>query len=158
MEYRYVDSPLGRLVLAGHGETVIQLIHPRPEDPWQPPLEWHERPAALQRAARELDEYFAGRRQRFDLDLEPRGTEFQRRVWAVLRTIPYGTTWSYAQLAAAIGQPTASRAVGTANGRNPLPIFIPCHRVIAADGGLGGFGWGLDAKARLLAIERQRAA
>jgi len=115
----------------------------------------------LQRASRQLAEYFAGRRRQFDLPLLPVGTAFQRRVWQALRQIPFGATASYREIARAIGQPTACRAVGGANGRNPLPIVIPCHRVVAANG-LGGFahstgGFLLEAKRWLLAHEAQAA-
>jgi methylated-DNA-[protein]-cysteine S-methyltransferase len=108
----------------------------------------------LVETARQLGEYFAGERREFDLPLGPVGTEFQLRVWAGLRTIPYGTTWSYGELAAAIGKgPLASRAVGLANGANPLSIVVPCHRVIGADGKLTGFGGGVERKRWLLDLE-----
>jgi O-6-methylguanine DNA methyltransferase len=105
------------------------------------------------RAAQQLGEYFAGRRREFDLPLAPAGTDFQLRVWQALRAIPYGAVRNYGDIARAIGQPKASRAVGQANGRNPLPIVIPCHRVIAGDGTIGGFSSGLGVKHRLLALE-----
>ena len=101
----------------------------------------------------QLDEYFAGRRQRFDLELAPQGTEFQQRVWEVLRTIPFGHTISYAEQAQRLGQPNAARAVGAANGRNPLPIVVPCHRVVGKDGDLVGFAGGVPRKQWLLAHE-----
>lgn len=104
-------------------------------------------------AARQLEEYFAGRLTAFDLPLEPAGTQFQRRVWSALETIPYGQTWSYGQLARAIGKASASRAVGLANGRNPIAVVIPCHRVIGSDGSLTGYGGGLDRKRYLLSLE-----
>jgi methylated-DNA-[protein]-cysteine S-methyltransferase len=104
-------------------------------------------------AATQLGEYFAGRRREFDLKLAPVGTEFQLRVWRALRAIPYGAVRNYGDVARAIGQPKASRAVGQANGRNPLPIVIPCHRVIAGDGSIGGFSSGLGVKHTLLALE-----
>lgn len=102
---------------------------------------------------RQLGEYFAGRRRRFELPLAPEGSPFQQRVWAVLQSIPYGETRSYGELARALGRPGASRAVGAANGANPIPIVIPCHRVIGADGSLTGFGGGLEAKKLLLDLE-----
>lgn len=102
---------------------------------------------------RQLAEYFAGGRTRFDLTLAPEGTDFQRRVWSALSDIPFGETRSYAELAHAVGNPRGSRAVGQANRRNPIGVVIPCHRVIAADGGLGGYAGGLDRKRRLLGIE-----
>lgn len=109
--------------------------------------------AALDHAARELDEYFAGRRRAFTVPLDPGGTPFQRAVWAALARIPFAATLSYGQLAAAIGRPSASRAVGAANGKNPLPIIVPCHRVIGHDGSLTGFGGGLPTKRWLLEHE-----
>jgi methylated-DNA-[protein]-cysteine S-methyltransferase len=107
----------------------------------------------LRQAARELEEYFAGRRREFSVPVAPEGTEFQLAVWAGLTRIPYGATWSYAQLAQAIGRPQAVRAVGAANGANPIGIIIPCHRVIGSDGSLTGFGGGLPLKRRLLELE-----
>ena len=116
--------------------------------------DWREGDNALLRRARaQLDEYFAGARRTFDLPLSPAGTEFQRDVWTTLATIPYGETISYAQLATRVGKPSAMRAVGAANGRNPLPIVLPCHRVIGADGALTGFGGGLPTKQFLLKLE-----
>ncbi len=103
--------------------------------------------------AEQLREYFAGERERFDVPLAARGTEFQRRVWEALRAIPYGETASYGQIARAVGRPAASRAVGAANGRNPISIVVPCHRVVGAGGALTGYGGGLDRKARLLDLE-----
>ncbi|RPI10034.1 MAG: methylated-DNA--[protein]-cysteine S-methyltransferase [Acidobacteriales bacterium] len=104
-------------------------------------------------AAGQLDEYFSGRRRQFDLPLDLEGTEFQQRVWKSVARIPYGQTRSYAQIATTIGSPTAVRAVGAANGANPVAIIVPCHRVIASGGGLGGYGGGLELKRRLLALE-----
>ena len=103
----------------------------------------------------QLGEYFAGERTRFDLALAPAGTRFQRAVWAALRTIPYGETRTYTEQAVAVGRPSAVRAVGAANGRNPIAIVVPCHRVVGADGSLTGFGGGIDRKRWLLAHERQ---
>ena len=107
----------------------------------------------LDRAQEQLASYFAGRLRRFAVPLDPRGTPFQRQVWAALAAIPYGETRSYGAVAAAIGQPTASRAVGAANGRNPVSIIVPCHRVVGSGGGLTGFAGGLEAKRRLLSLE-----
>ena len=156
MDYRYAESPLGRIVLAGHGETVTWLGLPQPTERWAALQGWRENPRALQAAHAQLKEYFAGVRRTFELELAPEGTAFQRRVWQALLRIPYGQTRSYGELARAIGKPTASRAVGAANGRNPIAIFIPCHRVIGADGSLTGYGWGTPVKARLLALEGAR--
>ena len=111
----------------------------------------------LAQAVTELEQYFAGERREFDVALAPMGTPFQRAVWQQLRGIPYGKTCSYKDIAAAIGQPKAVRAVGSANGRNPLCIVIPCHRVIAADGSLGGYSGGLGLKSRLLDLEKNEA-
>jgi methylated-DNA-[protein]-cysteine S-methyltransferase len=108
----------------------------------------------LRRAGLELGEYFAGTRRSFTLPLSPQGTDFQRAVWAALLEIPYGETRSYGEIARAVGKPGAARAVGMANNRNPLPVFIPCHRVIGADGALVGYGGGLEKKRFLLALEK----
>ncbi len=109
------------------------------------------------RAAHELHEYFAGRRRRFTVPLDLAGTDFQRRAWAAMRRVPYGATMSYAQQARRAGAPRAVRAVGSANGANPVPIIVPCHRIVASDGSLGGYALGLAAKRRLLALESRRA-
>ncbi|MGE0045016.1 MAG: methylated-DNA--[protein]-cysteine S-methyltransferase [Hyphomonadaceae bacterium] len=113
--------------------------------------------AVLDQARRELDQFFAGTLKRFTIPVAPRGTEFQRKVWRALQAIPYGRTTSYGQIAAKVGLPQAMRAVGAANGRNPICIIIPCHRVIGADGSLTGFGGGLDRKRFLLGLERGEA-
>jgi methylated-DNA-[protein]-cysteine S-methyltransferase len=112
-----------------------------------------ELPAPLVEAVVQLQEYFAGERTKFDLLLELSGTPFQRQVWLALAEIPYGKTVSYAELAAMVGRPRAFRAVGQANGSNPVPIVLPCHRVVASGGGIGGYGGGLDMKRQLLALE-----
>jgi methylated-DNA-[protein]-cysteine S-methyltransferase len=153
MDYRYLDTPIGRLLLAREGRD-LRLINFQRGRLQRPDPHWHESPDAFDDVVSQLTEYFAGRRQRFELPLAPEGTPFQQRVWRELQDVPYGVTISYGQLAARIGQPTASRAVGLANGSNPLPIVIPCHRVIGADGRLTGYGGGLPIKERLLALER----
>lgn len=112
-----------------------------------------DRTPLLERAARQLEEYFAGRRREFDLPLAPAGTPFQREVWRALQRIPYGETRSYGEVAAMVGRPRACRAVGMADNRNPLPIVIPCHRVVGASGELVGYAAGLDIKRKLLALE-----
>jgi methylated-DNA-[protein]-cysteine S-methyltransferase len=119
-------------------------------------IEVIEDPARTAGLSRQLEEYFAGERREFDLPLAPEGTPFERSVWDELRRIPFGETRSYGEIARAIGRPSASRAVGRANGANPIPIVVPCHRVIGADGSLTGFGGGLEAKSRLLEIEGRR--
>ena len=125
-------------------------------EPIEPEPGWTKGGRLLERVARQLDQYFAGRRREFDLPLDPHGTPFQRTVWSELGRIPYGQTISYGQLAQRIDRPAASRAVGAANGRNPIPIVIPCHRVIGSDGSLTGFGGGLPIKKKLLALEGTR--
>jgi methylated-DNA-[protein]-cysteine S-methyltransferase len=153
VDYRYLDTPVGRLLLARE-ERDLRLINFQRRRLPRPDPRWHESPDAFDDVVSQLTEYFAGQRQRFELSLAPEGTPFQQRVWRELQDIPYGVTISYGQLAARIGQPTASRAVGLANGSNPLAIVIPCHRVIGANGTLTGYGGGLPIKERLLALER----
>jgi len=159
-----VESPIGPLVLAvdGHGALLrIEFtdkaspaeILARLEEEGLELLADDEPEGPTAEARRQLAEYFAGRRRTFELPLAPRGTPFQLRVWEELRRIPFGATRSYGEIAQAIGRPSASRAVGAANGANPLPIVVPCHRVIGADGSLTGFGGGLPTKRHLLAHE-----
>lgn len=152
IELSRVESPIGPLVLATGSRGLCALsLHGRLPDVAGPAREG--KPPREIAAA--LSAYFGGDLRAIDgLEVHPRGTEFQRRVWAALRTIPAGTTWSYARLALAIGQPAAARAVGAANGSNPIAVIIPCHRVIASDGSLGGYGGGLDMKRWLLRHER----
>ncbi|KAF1711232.1 cysteine methyltransferase [Pseudoxanthomonas kalamensis DSM 18571] len=154
IRYLHIDSPVGRLLLAAGEAGLCAIEFPSNRHPVVRGEDWHagENPVLLA-TRRQLDEYFAGQRRQFELPLSPSGTGFQRQVWAALATIPYGQTLSYAQLAARIGQPSAVRAVGAANGRNPLPIVLPCHRVIGADGSLTGFGGGLPTKRFLLQLE-----
>jgi methylated-DNA-[protein]-cysteine S-methyltransferase len=157
MYWHQIESPVGNLLLAGDG-TSLELIHfqsgPHARNA---AAEWVRNPRPFEPAVAQLLEYFAGERREFDLPLAPQGTDFQRSVWTALRKIPYGETLSYGELARRIGNPNASRAVGLANGANPLPIVVPCHRVIGADGSLTGFGGGLDIKRKLLALERAHA-
>lgn len=150
-----IESPLGplHLVATGDGLTVVHLPGSDDAVPEAPVGET----AVLARAATQLREYFAGTRQMFDVPLAPAGTAFQQGVWRVLATIPYGATWSYGDVARAIGQPSASRAVGAANGRNPIAIIVPCHRVIGTSGALTGYGGGMAAKKWLLAHEHAHA-
>lgn len=145
-----IDSPLGPLQLLGDGDhlTAINFPGQHSDDPDS------TRPDRVLRAARsQLEAYFRGRRQRFDLPLAAAGTAFQHSVWQALAAIPWGEVRSYRDIAHAIGKPKAVRAVGAANGRNPLPIVVPCHRVIGADGSLTGFGGGLPLKVQLLTLE-----
>ncbi len=155
-----VDSPLGPLTLMASGGALAGLYMkgrgPEPAGAAGNDAEPRGADAAvLAEAARQLTEYFDGQRQDFDLPLALQGTVFQRRVWAALLGIGYGETVSYGQLAGQIGRPTAARAVGLANGANPVSIIVPCHRVVGSDGGLTGYGGGLDSKQRLLELERR---
>lgn len=153
--YAYIDSPIGRLSLHSDGSALTGLYMDVASRPPRAIEDWILDPnsAPLSEAARQLMEYFEGRRRTFVLPLRLHGTEFQRRVWSELREIPYGATWSYVELARRINHPNASRAVGLANGRNPISIVVPCHRVIGADGSLTGYGGGLERKRWLLAHE-----
>jgi methylated-DNA-[protein]-cysteine S-methyltransferase len=144
-----VTSPIGMLTLTSNGSALTQLLIAR-EDDMNAERVPAEADPVLVAAREQLDAYFDMRLTDFDLPLEPRGTDFQRRVWDSLKTIPFGATISYAELARRIDQPKAVRAVGAANGRNPLMIIVPCHRVIGADGSLTGFGGGIDRKRWLL--------
>lgn len=150
-----IDSPLGELTLVADEEALLALLFPDRPTPGmdrgeQLPLATH---GVLAQAACELAEYFAGERTAFGVPLRPAGTPFQQSAWAALGDIPYGHTRTYAAQAAALGRPTAVRAVGGANNRNPIPVIIPCHRVIGADGGLTGYAGGLAAKEWLLRLE-----
>ncbi len=152
--WRHVDSPVGPLLLAASDDALVAIEFQRNRHPVRRDADWHEGDnAVLRDAQRQLDEYFAGTRRSFDVPLGPQGTPFQREVWSTLARIPYGDTWSYRDVARSIGKPEAVRAVGAANGRNPIPIVLPCHRVIGTDGALTGFGGGLPTKAFLLRLE-----
>jgi methylated-DNA-[protein]-cysteine S-methyltransferase len=146
-----VPSPIGSLLLVSDGEalTAVEM------EPHRPEIAGGARPdnGPLRAVIEQLEQYFAGERTDFDLPLRPHGTEFQQRVWQGLLTIPYGHTTSYGALALELGNPTGSRAVGLANGRNPIAVIVPCHRVIGADGSLTGYGGGLDRKRWLLSHE-----
>ena len=148
-----VDSPCGPLVLTSDGAALTRLLFDALVDPaWSTNTD-----AVLEKTSQQLGEYFAGTRTAFDLPLAPSGTPFQVTTWLALREIPYAETINYGQLALRIGNPKASRAVGLANGRNPISIIVPCHRVIGANGSLTGYGGGLDRKRTLLDLERQVA-
>ena len=155
LHYRTMDSPVGLLTLAGRDG---KLMHLRMVDQtYEPSREgWEADDTAFSDAVDQLSAYFAGERTEFDLELDMVGTQFQRRVWEALQTIPYGETCSYGEIARQIGSPSASRAVGLANGHNPIGIIVPCHRVIGANGSLTGYGGGLDRKRALLELERSR--
>jgi methylated-DNA-[protein]-cysteine S-methyltransferase len=156
IQYRTVDSPIGLLTLAGRGSVLTNL---RMVDQTYEPsrTDWSPNPGAFGATVDQLEGYFAGELTDFDVELDLRGTEFQRRVWKALLTIPFGETRSYGEIAEQIGAPGAARAVGLANGHNPIAIVVPCHRVIGANGSLTGFGGGLDRKRTLLELENQRA-
>ena len=157
LQFRSMDSPVGQLTLAGpdgrlmHLRMVDQTYEPRHDD-WEPDDD------AFPEAVEQLEAYFAGDRTEFDLELDLVGTQFQRRVWAALQAIPYGETRSYGEIARQIGSPRACRAVGLANGHNPIGIIVPCHRVIGSNGSLTGYGGGLGRKRALLELEKSRAA
>ena len=154
LAYRYVESPVGRMLIAGDA-AAVHLISFAKESAARLKADWRRDDGLLAAAAGQLERYFSGELTEFDLSLKFSGTPFQNKVWAALRAIPFGTTISYGELAAHIGKPTASRAVGAANGANRLPLVVPCHRVIGADGSLTGFGGGLDTKRFLLAHEQK---
>lgn len=156
MHYTYCQSPVGQLVLAGRDGALELLLFPSGDQAKAP--EWEAADAPFRQALLQLEEYFKGRRRTFDLPLAPQGTSFQRKVLEALQAIPYGETRSYKDIAAAIGQPKAVRAVGAANAKNPIPIVIPCHRVIGSDGSLTGFGGGLEVKRTLLRLEAEAMA
>jgi methylated-DNA-[protein]-cysteine S-methyltransferase len=154
--YCWFESPVGPLLLAG-SNSALKLVsfsagrHAKEVDP-----QWQEDPGAFEEVVGQLKAYFAGQRTSFELPLVLVGTDFQKEVWMALREIPYGETISYKELAESIGRPKAVRAVGAANGANPIPIIIPCHRVIGNDGSLTGFGGGLPLKKKLLELESRQ--
>ncbi|MBV1690637.1 methylated-DNA--[protein]-cysteine S-methyltransferase [Novosphingobium sp. G106] len=153
--FKTMPSPVGELTLVASDKGLTAILWEN-DDPDRVRLaDRTEQPAhpVLVETARQLDEYFAGKRSAFDLPLDFHGTYFQKRVWAQLLAIPFGETRSYGEIARALGQPTASRAVGAANGKNPISIVAPCHRVVGTNGSLTGFAGGLEAKQRLLALE-----
>lgn len=155
MYYTEMRTPIGPLLLAADEAGLRHILFHR--DAASAPPEWHESKSRLAPVVKQLDEYFKGQRTQFELKLAPEGTPFQTTVWYALAEIPYGETISYGELAARIDRPRAIRAVGAANGANPLPIVLPCHRVIGKNGKLVGFGGGLPTKAALLDSERSTA-
>ncbi|MCV7102936.1 methylated-DNA--[protein]-cysteine S-methyltransferase [Mycobacterium palustre] len=157
IRYRTIDSPIGPLTLAGRGSVLTNL---RMVDQTYEPSRagWSPDPDAFADAVDQLRAYFAGELTDFDIELDFAGTGFQRRVWEALLTIPYGETRSYGEIARQIGAPGSARAVGLANGHNPIAIVVPCHRVIGAGGSLTGYGGGLDRKRALLDLEKRRAS
>ena len=153
--FTLLESPLGPLLLGSDGEALTLINFQAGEGAMAPRPAWRKAGAPFAEAKRQLRGYFAGEVTRFELPLAPRGTPFQLKVWEALREIPYGKTRTYGQLAVQLGMPTGSRAVGSANGRNPLPVVVPCHRVIGADGSLTGFYGGLQLKQALLGLEQK---
>lgn len=152
MDYATMHSPLGSIRIARNEEGITEVEFVSGKGP-PPPEHWTPNVFSLSNAIKQLQEYFAGERTRFDLPLAPRGTSFQLSVWDALRDIPYGETRSYADIARRIGRERATRAVGAANGRNPVAIIIPCHRVIGSSGSLTGYAGGLELKRALLRLE-----
>lgn len=156
IRYQTVSSPLGPLTLAGTGSALMHLrmtgqAHQPDNADWEPDDD------AFSDVAEQLEAYFAGSLTEFDVETQLIGTEFQRRVWSALTRIPYGETRSYGQIAAQIGAPASARAVGLANGRNPIAIIVPCHRVIGSGGAMTGYAGGIDRKRSLLDLERARS-
>jgi len=156
MRYSEMQSPAGSLLLAADDAGLRQIIFMNGRDRTQPGRDWVLDRSAFAETIRQLEAYFAGGLESFNLPLAPQGTPFQLQVWRQLCEIPYGETISYGELARRIGNPKASRAVGLANGSNPIPIIIPCHRVIGSNGKLTGYGGGLPIKEKLLALERRQ--
>jgi methylated-DNA-[protein]-cysteine S-methyltransferase len=154
--YTYLETSIGSLLLSASDSGLDSVLFPTNGRPAAPAPTWHEDALLLQEPIRQLRAYFAGKLENFDLALAPQGTPFQQKVWDELCLIPYGETISYGELAKRIGNPNASRAVGLANGSNPIPIIIPCHRVIGSNGKLTGYGGGLHIKEKLLALERRQ--
>jgi methylated-DNA-[protein]-cysteine S-methyltransferase len=153
MIYTTVDSPIGELLLLGEGDVLHGLYMQASPEPIRVQAAWRRDDSAFGDVRRQLAEYFAGERTRFDVEMHLDGTAFQRTVWHALTEIPYGETISYGELAHRIGRPDRARAVGAANGQNPIAVIVPCHRVIGANGKLVGYGGGLDNKRRLLELE-----
>jgi methylated-DNA-[protein]-cysteine S-methyltransferase len=157
MYYCYFDTRIGELLLAGEADSLSMIGFPKGAMRRDPEADWIYNEAPFEMVRRQLTEYFAGERKEFDLPLSLSGTEFQISVLEALQQIPYGETTSYGAVAKQIGRPKAMRAVGAANGRNPIPIIVPCHRVIGTSGDLTGFGGGLDTKAALLRLEAENS-
>lgn len=155
MYYCYLETPIGELLLAGENNALCMIGFPQGSMRREPEPDWIYNEKPLTEARRQLRDYFAGKRKVFDLPLQLSGTEFQVSVLQALQEVPYGETVSYGDIAHRIGRPRAVRAVGAANGRNPIPIVIPCHRVIGSTGDLTGFGGGLDTKEALLRLEAE---
>ena len=157
MYYCYFDTPIGELLLAGEQDALTMIGFPKGSMRRDPEPDWIFNEQPFEEVRQQLTEYFAGERKDFDLPLALHGTEFQVSVLEALQEIPYGETTSYGVIAKRIGRPKAVRAVGAANGRNPIPIIVPCHRVIGSSGDLTGFGGGLDTKEALLRLEAENS-
>jgi len=153
MYYWQYHSPIGQLLLVGDGENIHKIVFPDDRRSTEPDESWTRKKSVFDTLIEQLEAYFAGSLQQFDVSLAPSGTEFQRKVWDALLRVDYGATCSYQDIANAIGKPTACRAVGAANGANPIPIIIPCHRIIGRNGTLTGFAGGLHTKHWLLSHE-----
>jgi len=156
-QYTMMPSPVGELLLAGSADALEVIGFSIGHKARSAELEWERADQPFRRVRKQLEEYFAGARQVFEVDLKPAATPFQASVLAELQNIPYGKTCSYLEIAQALGKPKAARAVGTANGNNPIPIIIPCHRVVGSNGSLTGFGGGLPNKRLLLDLEASNA-
>src|SRR5215467_5589606 len=154
ISYSYLDTPVGVLLLVASEDGLREITFSKHGGRVLPKADWQEAPAVFGETVRQLRAYFRGELEEFEIRLAPQGTEFQQKVWSELAKIPYGETVSYGELARRIGNPKASRAVGLANGSNPIPIIIPCHRVIGSNGKLTGYGGGLPVKEKLLALEK----
>ena len=152
--FTVMDTPLGQILLAGSEQGLAQVSFQDGKSPLFPAIHWRRDDLFWTTAVSQLNAYFAGERQTFDLPLAPQGTPFQQQVWAFLQTIPYGRTTTYSAIAHELGNPKSTRAVGAANGRNPLAIVVPCHRVIGSNGKLTGYAGGLRFKEALLGLER----
>ena len=153
--YQYMKSPVGKLLVAGNDKGTCLISFPKGANPAMPESDWVKKRNPLQEVLRQLEAYFAGKLKAFSLDICLNATPFQKKVLTALRQVPYGETISYGELAKNIGNSKASRAVGQANARNPLPIVIPCHRVIGSSGKLTGFGGGIEVKQTLLDLEQK---
>jgi methylated-DNA-[protein]-cysteine S-methyltransferase len=153
MNYSYVDTPVGLLLTSRTKTGIASISFTKGGVPLPPAAGWERADALFDDVREQMASYFDGHLTLFHLPLDPTGTEFQRDVWRALQNIPYGSTRSYSDIARAVGRPTAFRAVGAANGANPLPIVVPCHRVIGSNGALTGFGGGMQVKQRLLELE-----
>jgi len=152
--YTIMNSPLGRLLVARDDDGLICINFQDGTEAVDPQAGWLEQPSALADATAQLEAYFRGELREFEIPLAPQGTAFQLQVWQAMRDIPYGQTATYAELARRVGRSTAARAVGGASSRNPLPVVVPCHRVVGSDGSLTGYAGGLHLKQALLELER----